>query len=226
MDKSPLSKLPAELRNRIWELALASDVPLAAKWRNTESKFRPERPPASDPAALTKTCKQLRAESGQLFYTVNHFILRVDKRGYNQYASSFQGFIKGIEAAGAAAGAESVVGAGAVTLDLGRLSSNRLLPLKAAVKVLGLLVLETPPAVPVSVEARIECQRDACEAYDSLFVVELNMRDFEASYGRVMQEIERRIECAGAFDDVSEMEKIEEGLRDIEGLESVSRIGE
>jgi len=33
MDDSPLSKLPAELRNRIYELALSDGEPLALEWR-------------------------------------------------------------------------------------------------------------------------------------------------------------------------------------------------
>lgn len=71
MDASPLNKLPAELRNNIYELALHNpggidiDVMFANKIITAQA--------SQQLLALTETCKQIRQESLPLFYATNTF---------------------------------------------------------------------------------------------------------------------------------------------------------
>ncbi|KAK3713460.1 hypothetical protein LTR37_008418 [Vermiconidia calcicola] len=58
-----LQKLPAELRNRIYELALPRSEVVHAAYRSAEYV----EPRVKQPA-LTRTCKQIRAEALPLFY--------------------------------------------------------------------------------------------------------------------------------------------------------------
>lgn len=71
MDHSPLARLPPELRNKIYEIALTQEKPVA--------RFHPYISRARDHCthrlALTRTCKQIHAESSQLFYSCNTFKL-------------------------------------------------------------------------------------------------------------------------------------------------------
>ncbi|KAK4501802.1 hypothetical protein PRZ48_007611 [Zasmidium cellare] len=64
MDNSPFNKLSAEIRNQIWELALASDQPIL----RIGHPF-PMQPLQLPP--LTRTSKQIRAETRLLYYTAN-----------------------------------------------------------------------------------------------------------------------------------------------------------
>ena len=64
---SRLTSLPAELRNRIYRLALINDKPL-----NITSKKTNQEP------ALLATNRQIRAEALKIYYAENIFLLRVD----------------------------------------------------------------------------------------------------------------------------------------------------
>lgn len=78
MDESPLAKLPPELRNRIYELALRQENPVRLHWTIwPEEKVHHMDATRSTPTilALTKTCRQIRQESNKLFYAVNRFIV-------------------------------------------------------------------------------------------------------------------------------------------------------
>lgn len=66
MEQSLLKKLPAEMRNRIYELALTEAHPIQLS-KDTLNQFQP---------ALPKTCKQIRAECGSLIYA-NEFVVVV-----------------------------------------------------------------------------------------------------------------------------------------------------
>lgn len=97
MDNSPLQRLPAELRIRIYEYALTEDTAIKIYW-NARSKpstfhfgeerlpFVPSRQhcfpprqqlclPARHPLALTATCKQIYNESLAIFLSSNKFSL-------------------------------------------------------------------------------------------------------------------------------------------------------
>lgn len=103
MDHSPLSGLPAELRNYIYEMALHQDTivdvhlpdlvdyspdswddrpdSLSVKLEQQRAlKFKCSR----NPLALTWTCKELQAEAADLFYAVNSFRINL----HNTYVHS------------------------------------------------------------------------------------------------------------------------------------------
>ena len=74
MDSSPFSRLPAELRNNIYELALHQDAELLVsknKIRYPHLKLRSSKPYRA--LAFTQTCRDIRLESSALFYKVNTF---------------------------------------------------------------------------------------------------------------------------------------------------------
>ncbi|KAK4539650.1 hypothetical protein LTR36_010476 [Oleoguttula mirabilis] len=79
MDKSPFAHLSAELRNRIYELALHDTYPdgIDLVWLDKHN-------------ALTRTCRQMRAESHIMFYHLNDFSVTVI--GY-RWDSRHQGYI-------------------------------------------------------------------------------------------------------------------------------------
>lgn len=62
---SPLLRLPAELRNRIYELALTRQGPR----KMIKAWDRPGRQPG-----LTRTCRAIRAEALPIFYSINEFL--------------------------------------------------------------------------------------------------------------------------------------------------------
>ncbi|KAK3719148.1 hypothetical protein LTR37_004712 [Vermiconidia calcicola] len=82
MDNSPLAKLPAELRNRIYLLALRNEQPIIVVVR---SGGRPQEAyrrlyELRTPQALTLTCKQIRNESINMFYSANAFDIRTSTK--------------------------------------------------------------------------------------------------------------------------------------------------
>ena len=60
MEDSPLQRLPPELRNHIFKLALTADRPI--KLEDLHEK-----------TALIRTCKQIRQEGSAIFYMCNRF---------------------------------------------------------------------------------------------------------------------------------------------------------
>jgi len=76
MDNSPLSKLPPELRNFIYELALHQDKPFNLHWSPTQSVREAAWSHSPKQAlALTATCHRIRSECSKLFYATNTFVL-------------------------------------------------------------------------------------------------------------------------------------------------------
>lgn len=97
MDSSPFVRLPPEMRNRIYELALSHHEPIEVHavcpnnrfnrpsvWPITQSRLR----------ALTQTCKAIRAESSKLFFASNDFVLLPDlhSRKYYNYNNTFNAY--------------------------------------------------------------------------------------------------------------------------------------
>lgn len=68
MNASPLARLPPELRNQIFELAL-TDVSGYIYLRILRNH-----------AQLTRVCRQLRAETLALFYSLHHFRIPIISR--------------------------------------------------------------------------------------------------------------------------------------------------
>ncbi|KAK3629124.1 hypothetical protein LTR56_018245 [Elasticomyces elasticus] len=75
MDDSLLSKIPAELRNNISELALYQPNGVHFDL-NTRMEQRSILPPAL--LALTATCKQMRAETHDMLFAINSFMIHTD----------------------------------------------------------------------------------------------------------------------------------------------------
>ncbi|KAK5115830.1 hypothetical protein LTR85_009424 [Meristemomyces frigidus] len=73
MDQPPLIRLPAELRNHIYELALLRGHPVEIKIYDDDVLS----PVGYDVLALTRTCKQIRHESTGLFYSINEFHIQL-----------------------------------------------------------------------------------------------------------------------------------------------------
>lgn len=78
MDTSPFAKLPPELRDYIYEFALTHDEELTIDiidyWK--KDNYRQRINPVIGPRhalSLTKTCKQIRAETGLMLYKLNTF---------------------------------------------------------------------------------------------------------------------------------------------------------
>ncbi|KAK3617702.1 hypothetical protein LTR56_025118 [Elasticomyces elasticus] len=79
MDHSPLARLPAELRNTIFEMAMQSphDIKLDAMWLDEPSlRHQPSMAPAL-------TCRQLYRETRPLFFSCNDFTLIFEFHPHN-----------------------------------------------------------------------------------------------------------------------------------------------
>lgn len=103
MDRSPLAKLPAELRNHVYELALRHPVPLKLYWDPILDEFhRLEAFRPRLPLALTETCQQVRVECTQIFYAINTFIIDGDQpeNTDGRWTRPIAGFIEPIVATG------------------------------------------------------------------------------------------------------------------------------
>ncbi|KAK5122087.1 hypothetical protein LTR85_004333 [Meristemomyces frigidus] len=70
MEASPLRRLPAELRNRIYELALYERKGITLFAGNEVETLHAT---AAVPLALTVTCQEIRRETLSMFYAINKF---------------------------------------------------------------------------------------------------------------------------------------------------------
>ncbi|KAK4963318.1 hypothetical protein LTR10_000946 [Elasticomyces elasticus] len=71
MDESPLQEIPAELRNRIAELALYEPDGVEIKIASGRSTCR-------NPPSLPSVCRQLREETYKMYFAVNEFTIYTD----------------------------------------------------------------------------------------------------------------------------------------------------
>ncbi|CAK1366565.1 unnamed protein product [Cercospora beticola] len=71
MDKSPLGRLSAELRNEIYQLLVLADKPLAVCKNHSTPESSATQPP------ITRVCRQIREESLGMFYHGNIFIMEL-----------------------------------------------------------------------------------------------------------------------------------------------------
>ncbi|KAK5741402.1 hypothetical protein LTS12_024601 [Elasticomyces elasticus] len=82
MEHSPLGRLSPEIRNRIYELALAHDEPIPIVYTQSTAILRFLQPRNHIlPLALTTTCSAIRMECTQLFFNINHFSVKVQPDG-------------------------------------------------------------------------------------------------------------------------------------------------
>ncbi|PPJ51509.1 hypothetical protein CBER1_07967 [Cercospora berteroae] len=70
MENSPLEKLPAELRNEIYRLAVSANKPLNVCARSP-GYHKAVQPP------ITRVCRQIRGESLGIFYHCNDLVFKV-----------------------------------------------------------------------------------------------------------------------------------------------------
>ena len=95
MDNSPFGKLPAELRNRVYEYLLGEGHPAqyCIMTRFDERGFAVLKAVLpGKPLALTRTCRTTHAEYTPLFYSNNEFMIRARSGGdvlksFNNFAS-------------------------------------------------------------------------------------------------------------------------------------------
>ncbi|KAK5735664.1 hypothetical protein LTR17_008015 [Elasticomyces elasticus] len=71
MDESPLQKIPAELRNRISEMAMQEP-------KGVEITVARGRSTCRSPPSLPSVCRQLRKETYKMYFAVNEFTIYTD----------------------------------------------------------------------------------------------------------------------------------------------------
>ena len=93
MDSSSLGKLPAELRNRIYEMVLTQSEPIQLRtvWG---CRFRPRYMQQPQLVSLFSVCRQTQQECASLFYSQNGFM--VPQTTMNGYKHSLKSFIAAI----------------------------------------------------------------------------------------------------------------------------------
>ena len=88
MEASPISTLPGELRNRIYELALLQDGNVTVFVSGIRPHlFRPTE--TTNILALTETCKGVQHEASPVFYRINQFVL-ISKYLGERYSGDIQ----------------------------------------------------------------------------------------------------------------------------------------
>ncbi|KAK5115850.1 hypothetical protein LTR85_009444 [Meristemomyces frigidus] len=104
MDHSPLARLPAELRNEIYELALTQaeavvDIGQRWEWRARGGGIY-QVTSIGEALAITKTCKQIRQESASIFFSTNTFDIKLDTEFlfHNRPERSSSNFQQDVEA--------------------------------------------------------------------------------------------------------------------------------
>ncbi|PPJ60798.1 hypothetical protein CBER1_02307 [Cercospora berteroae] len=80
MEASRLGKLAPELRNRIWEYAVAQDEPIKLSVFVVPDRVRCK-PQSPNITWVFKTCKQIHEECATMFYANNTFIVESDDFG-------------------------------------------------------------------------------------------------------------------------------------------------
>lgn len=78
MEASPLTKLPGELRNAIYALALHHPDGINVWLRRGGPERSPSKINTEFGISLLATCKQIRRECGTLYYSLNVFTLTLD----------------------------------------------------------------------------------------------------------------------------------------------------
>ena len=94
MDNSPLRKLPPEVRNIIYDLALRSKT---GDCHITSTRHRPlvlvRGQDNRLPLALTQACRAIRQETRDTFFAVNNFVVKVNPGKATLKTSQFRSFI-------------------------------------------------------------------------------------------------------------------------------------
>ena len=189
MNRSPIAKLPAELRNRIYEYTVHYATPIVIEWFESTKTFRFT---ANDwnvfPLALAGTCKRIRAECIQLFYTGNSFELifrRHPRRCHGERKDQLNRLLNLIGPAN-----EAVLSSLAVRLEQMWCSTLRLNLRKVVGQALS--VAKCRPALPLKVKVRLEYACRSMHASKEL-VLMLDVRALQASCSAALLEVEARL---------------------------------
>lgn len=188
MDDSPFSKLAPELRNQIYDLALRHDTPIAIRWLRVPDTFRLHEPTDEQrhPLALTATCKQARQETLKLFGAANTFTLLYSglHAVYGRMLSKFWRTIT--------PGNAKLISS--ITIDLCHLPTHtRYLPLQSAINQLGKWVPKHPDFTgELKVRSTCEYTEYAALQAPKRIVVEIDMRDLDASCFAALAEVSER----------------------------------
>lgn len=174
MDKSHLGRLPAELRNEIYELTFANCDPFHTRFRKyhpRSSGFSPSSTPQRDshPIALLATCKQAMVEARGIAFKNTGFVVHASVA---TAASAFRAMVRDL-------GAEVVKGIPRVRLDIGEVNTlasdkgihNRLET--ALVEIWYATRLVGPSELEVCIQVLIGHSRFPCHLM-------LQMKDIEA----------------------------------------------
>ncbi|KAK4550180.1 hypothetical protein LTR36_003147 [Oleoguttula mirabilis] len=184
MENSPLARLPPELRNRIYELALKSDRPFTLVFKHMLG----QEPSAQQrhPTGLARTCKALRKEATQLFYAINAFEIQTDESP--DYISTtccylvrnVRAFVDMIGASNACALRSITLGPPCVIHYCDWYAEHRWLLQRVLEEMQGGRLLDLH-ACDVRVRMEIECAMDG----SSDFTVEVDMRALGRSWDRI-----------------------------------------
>jgi len=193
MDNSPLAKLPAELRNYIYELALTCDTPCRVRSVGLNPQLLS--PEQRQPLGLTATCKAIRAEPTKLFYANNSFVFTngdSDCAFHRDQVQWFQIFAGKVGKANA-----SVLQS--VTIDVGRFdivyAGTRSLLVEAVVCAARLA--KRYPNCDFSVKARIDVSYTMGYPMHEM-KLHLYLKDLKRSFGQACESVEvQRAELDG-----------------------------
>ncbi|KAK4550221.1 hypothetical protein LTR36_003188 [Oleoguttula mirabilis] len=207
MDNSLLSRLPPELWNQIYELALHIDEPIALTWYHQHDEYvlalDPSSPAVGSVLALSATCTQARAECLQLFYTTNAFEMHLDGPYVAEHAQAVGRFFRII-------GRERVAALRLLTINLGQLHAPGYNRIADTVQVLRPTLLGKGK-FRASITGRCALGgrgRDECDEV----AVRLEVEQLEASCDRVVAVVHALWKEAGTNVARDELVKLEKAL--------------
>ena len=184
MKHSPLGRLPPELRNHIYHLALYEPKPIVVRPYGYEivecNKSRTQPPPCPSPVALTITCKAIRQESVQVFYAINTFMV-ADAEGSPEHAvMSARDFIAQIRQRNSLAVRSMIV-------DIGELGGPQESQVLGAIAFL-FRTAQTKSLIDFSITWSVEVRQNT-----GRYGVDLHIRDLEGSLASQYGRLERRM---------------------------------
>lgn len=179
MEKSPLSKLPAELRNYISELAMSFDKPFSVIWRHSQTRLRGQSSTARlKPLALLSTCKQLRSETSELFYSLDAVEITCYRPHDQSLDVPVKHFLEHV-------GRERAAQLKSLIIGFRPRSTSDCSDIGKAVKDLK-HINKLVPGLPLRVQAKCVHQRDRWNAHWEVIYIDIDMRDLPASCQRAL----------------------------------------
>ena len=184
MDRSPLSKLPAEIRIRIYEYALYQSPFNIGPYQSLKGPSRPGYTEKHHHSlALARTCKAVNSECIPVFYSVNTFHILGRHAKY---------ILRRLEAFREVIGAKNTAALKSIVLEIGMLTMESFETVFSSLDEFQTLLRETKALSEsgeweCSFRARarfIICLRQFCE---SRFILDLDFADIEKSWDENMR---------------------------------------